>query len=88
MPGDATARFSSIEAGEYSDVRYLAYWDVAPSGSALNIAPMLGAKPTEAELRVRDEVTTAQVRTVMDNLAKRKVRSPGQPRRPALPQPF
>ena len=52
--------------GQYSDVRYMAYWDVAPSGSPL-LAPLspgaLDATPEDSELRrARDHTGTAEGR--------------------------
>ena len=74
MIGEASATFSRIEAGEFSDVRYMAYWDVAPSGSAQNVAPMLGTHMTGGSEFRSVEVTPEQVRTVLENLGRKKVR--------------
>jgi hypothetical protein len=67
MPHDVPATFSRIEAGEYSDVRYLAYWDVAPSGSPLSASPSL-AVGAEASMKSEGEITSEQVDAVLRNL--------------------
>ena len=77
MLKDATATFARIEAGEYSDVRYLAYWDVAPSGS-LDASPSL-ALDTRPSLRSEIEITPEQVRTVLARVAERKVSQVSKP---------
>jgi hypothetical protein len=64
---DASATFSRIDAGEYSDVRYLAYWDVAPSGSAMMASPSLAAIG-ESALNSGIEITSEQVTTVLRSL--------------------
>ena len=73
-----TPSFSEIENGKYSDVRYMAYWEVAPSGSTL-LAPLspgaLDATPEDSELRA-PEVTPEQVKTVLQYVVKRKAAGP------------
>lgn len=85
---EAAVSFPAIDAGEYSDVRYLAYWDVAPSGSAPITAPALAAHATVGEPKSTIEVTPEQVRTVRETLGTRKVRGAAVSRRPALLKPF
>jgi hypothetical protein len=53
-------------------VRYLAYWDVAPSGSALSASPSL-AIGVDSSMRLEGEITPEQVRTVLARLSERKV---------------
>jgi hypothetical protein len=90
MNADPATAFERIDAGEFTDVRYLAYWDVAPSGAPLAASPALAAEGP-AELRTGDHVTPEQVRTVLENLGRKKVRSEtprSVARGPALPRPF
>jgi hypothetical protein len=88
MVGDASASFSRIDAGEFSDVRYLAYWDVAPSGAPLMASPSLSASE---ESSLRSGITTEQMRTVLESVRRLKPRgvpsgrAPGWPVRP-LPE--
>ena len=71
MPGEGPIAFSKVEAGEYSDVRYLAYWDVAPSGAPLMAAPSLSANE---ESSLRSGITTEQVQAVLESLRRAKSR--------------
>jgi len=67
--------FAEIETGRYSDVRYMAYWDVAPNGSPL-LAPLspgaANAEPGENELRASPGITADQLATVLRNGIKRR----------------
>ena len=84
---DLTPTFEKIEAGHYSDVRYLAVWDIAPSGSAqmLSLSPSVGAVPgSESALRTATEITPEQMRTVVRSSMERKrdpIVRPGDPER-------
>ena len=74
---NAAPSFAEIETGQYSDVRYMAYWDVAPSGSPL-LAPFSpGTGPSEqqeSELRLAPGITPEQLKAVSSSLG-RKVRT-------------
>jgi hypothetical protein len=64
-------------------VRYMAYWDVAPTGSP-QLAPLspgaASGEPGDSELRASSGITPEQLTTVLRNGVKRK--AAGQRRLP------